>query len=90
MRGQRAADAVAQVGGVAEEEVELVADEQTEQVGGPADQQAVEAAGGAVPVAGEPGVEHGAVGGLTLVEREGVEVGGDLAGAGHVGQRRSR
>ncbi len=84
--GERAADAIAQVGGVAEEEVELVADEQAEQVGGPADQQGVEAAGGAVPVAGEPGVEHGAVGGLPLVERQGFQVGGDLAGAGHVGQ----
>ena len=32
----------------------MVADEQAEQVGGPADEQAVEASGGAVPIPREP------------------------------------
>ena len=68
--GQGSADAVAQVGGVAEEEVELVADEQAEQVGGPPDEEGVELAGGAVPVAGQPRVDGVAVCGFAFVEGE--------------------
>ena len=78
---QRASDAVTQVGCVAEEEVELVADEQTEQVGGPADEQLVEEASGAVPIARGPRLEDDAVGGFSVVECEGFELLGELAGA---------
>ena len=78
--GQRSADAVAQVGGVAEEEVELVADEQAEQVGGPPDEEGVELAGGAVPVAGQPRVDGVAVGGFAFVEGERFEAAGELGG----------
>ena len=60
--------------GVAAEEVELVADEEGEHVGGLLDQVLVEAPGGAVPVAGQP-------------RRHGVAVGPLLVGAG---QRRQR
>ena len=80
-----APDAVAQVGGVAEEEVELVADEQRQQVGGPPRQQRVELAGGAVPVARRPRVDRRQMGGLPLVEGQRVQVGGQLLGAGQVG-----
>ena len=58
----------------------MVADEQTEQVGGPADEQLVEEASGAVPVARRPCLKDGAVGCLTVVEGEGVELLGELAG----------
>ena len=69
MRRAGSGDAVAQVGGVAEEEVELVAGEQGQQVGGPLDQELVERPGGAVPVAGDPPLDRGLVGGLPRSQR---------------------
>ena len=62
MPPDRAGDSVAEVRGVAAEEVELVSDQQREQVVGPLDEQVVERAGGAVPVTAEPALDRGAVG----------------------------
>ena len=61
-----------------------MADEQTEQVGRPADEQLVEPASSAVPVARQPCFEGGAVGGLTIVEDEGVELASELTCASQV------
>ena len=66
-RAERSADAIAQIHRVAEEEVELVADEQRQHVGRPANQQVVEQARRQRPVAVRPGLHDGAVGELALV-----------------------
>ena len=61
-RSQRASGPVAEVGRVAPEEVERVACPHGQHVGGPAFEQLVEDAGGAVPVAAGPRPYGGVVG----------------------------
>ncbi len=83
---QRPDRPIAQVLGVAEEEVELMPEHQGQQVAGPADQQLVEPAGGCRPVASLPGADRRCVGLFT-----GVAVGGGerlvgIAGGGEVGR----
>ena len=68
---QGAAGSVAQVGGVADEEVEQVADLQGEQIRGPPHEQLVQDAGRTDPVAPHPRGDRVVVGLLPLVHRDG-------------------
>ena len=81
----RAGDTIAEVRGVAAEEVELMPDEQREQVVGPFDEQVVESASGAVPVTADPALDRGAVRCLVRAERQAGQVGRGGASAGEVG-----
>jgi hypothetical protein len=79
---QGPSDAVPQVLRVAREEVELVAELEGEQIGGPADQQVVEGIRGAVPAALDPLADGPPVGLLALAEVAGRH--GLVGGHGHL------